>query len=457
MECNHFAPKLISEQWLTRLTRFRWVACQLDVLAKCTTLHKLRRALRTLPRTLEETYARILLSIDEELRDDALKLLKWLAFSARPLALAEMAEVFAIDHSESIPRFDPDQRPRDPRDLLDLCSSLVSISYTVPRDIGYVNPLRLVPDSVSYSGMLSLAHLSVKEYLTSDQVKKSSVSSFHLDKKLSDTAVSQDCLAYILQFDTLDHLKRCTEASVSFGRYAAEFWIVHARSEDCSIQDNVNSLIESLFIPDGKQFINWVTLFDIDDFYQPESLDAPTNIAHPLYYASQMGLDEIVDRLLVGCNPTVVNLLGGRQGSALGAASAYGREAMVQLLLTNGADVNMGGGDFGSALASASAYGHQTIVQMLLENGADVHLAGGAYGSVLASASTYGCEAIVGLLLENGADANPIGNGYSSALRAASRYGHKDVVQLLLENGADVNAVGRPHESALAPASANGY
>lgn len=340
---------------LTRWTRFRWVACQLDALAKCSNLHKLRRALRTLPRTLEETYDRILLTVDEELRDDALKLLQWLAFSARPLALAEMAEVFAIDRSKPIPQFDPDQRPRDPRDLLDLCSSLVSISYIIPHDVDYGNPLRLMPDSVSHSGMLSLAHLSVKEYLISDQIKKSLVSCYHLDRKNADTAMSRDCLAYLLRFNTVNCLKQCAEVSVSFGRYAAEFWINHARSEDGSIQNNVYPLVKSLFVPESERFNNWVALFDIaDPTRRSASLDLPTNAIHPLYYASQMGLDIILGQLLLGCNPTVVNLHGGEHGGALACASSHGHKTIVQRLLESGADVNMAGGRYGNALASAS-------------------------------------------------------------------------------------------------------
>ena len=214
-------------QWI----RFRWVTCQLDVLAKCSTLYRIRKALHSLPTALEETYDRIFLGIGEESRDSAMKLLRWLAFSARPLALVEMAEVFAIDQGE--PRFDPDQRPREPRRILDICSSLITISHNAVHKVGYGNPLRRVPASVVESGILSLAHLSVKEYIISQRARNSS---YHLDKKLADSAISRDCLAYLLQFDTVDCLCDQSEASISFGRYAAEFWITHARSDDGVMQ-----------------------------------------------------------------------------------------------------------------------------------------------------------------------------------------------------------------------------
>ena len=156
-------------------TGFRWVTCQLDVLAKCSSLHQLRKALYSLPTTLEETYNRILLCIRNISRSDAVRLLKWLAFSVRPLALLEMVEVFGIDRDKL--RFDPDRRPREPRAILDICSSLVKVSHTGDGDT----------ISLRGSGTLSLAHLSVKEYLISEQVRNSPLSYYHLDKKLADS------------------------------------------------------------------------------------------------------------------------------------------------------------------------------------------------------------------------------------------------------------------------------
>ena len=138
---------------LRHWTRFRWVTCQLDVLAECSNLSELRDALHSLPTTLEKTYDRILLCICRERRRDVVKLLQWLAFSIRPLGLLEMAEVFAIDRDKH--RFDPNRRPRKPRAILGICSSLVKVSCTGDYDTV----------SIRKSDTLSLAHLSVKEYL----------------------------------------------------------------------------------------------------------------------------------------------------------------------------------------------------------------------------------------------------------------------------------------------------
>ena len=425
-------------------TRFRWVACQLDVLAECSNLSELRDALHSLPTTLEKTYDRILLCIRKERRSDVVKLLQWLAFSIRPLGLLEMAEVFVIDRDKL--RFDPNRRLRKPHAILDICSSLVKISYT--DDYNTI--------SVREFGTLTLAHLSVKEYLISEQIRNSPLSYYHLDEKLANSAISRDCLSYLLQFDTVDCLCSESEASISFGRYAAEFWITHARSDDGAIQNDVQELVTRLLSSSGVHFYNWITLFDVDRGYGSYSLKTSYIIPHPLYYASLLGLGQMENELVLSSSADV-NMAGGRYGSALASASAKGHKRVVQTLLKNGANVNTAGGHYGCALTSASARGHKEVVQILLTNGADVNMAGGDCGSALASASAGGHEEVVQILLKNGANVNMEGGDHGSALASASIGGHHEIVQILLENGADVDMEGEDYRSALASASTRGH
>jgi hypothetical protein len=109
------------------LHRFRWVVCQLDVLRKCLTVDGLRTTLKTLPKSLDETYDRILSNIDEEHSSHARNILQWLAFSVRPVTLEEVAAGLAVDLDHSC-LLDPDQQLQDPYDILTICSSLVTMS-----------------------------------------------------------------------------------------------------------------------------------------------------------------------------------------------------------------------------------------------------------------------------------------------------------------------------------------
>ncbi len=80
----------------------------------------------------------------------------------------------------------------------------------------------------------------------------------------------------------------------------------------------------------------------------------PSSIASPAYYASLLGLHEVLHELIDACQGSwekknLVNAQGGEYGNALYAASAGGYEKMVQMLIDAGADVNAQGGVFGNA------------------------------------------------------------------------------------------------------------
>jgi hypothetical protein len=213
---------------------FRWVKCQLDVLRNCKTLRDLKKALKTLPPTLDETYERILLSIDEDDRGKAQTALQWLAFSARPLRLQEVAEAVVVEtECES---FSPEYRMFEPYDIISICRSLVSISeYTVKCEKYSSGPCRLDLSDTSHSRFYSilkwdraraarillapyctlelrLAHYSVQEYLISERIRKGSASFFSVTIISADALITEVCLTYILLFDRPDSL---SETSLS--------------------------------------------------------------------------------------------------------------------------------------------------------------------------------------------------------------------------------------------------
>jgi hypothetical protein len=110
---------------LIYINRFRWAVCQLDALVNCLNLLGLRKALASLPKTLDDTFAQILCRIDEEHVEYALKILHWLNYSARPLRMDEVAEAISVDINDN-PRFSGERRFPEPRDILVICSSLVT-------------------------------------------------------------------------------------------------------------------------------------------------------------------------------------------------------------------------------------------------------------------------------------------------------------------------------------------
>jgi hypothetical protein len=80
------------------------------MLRNCVTLSALRKALESLPKTLDETYERILTNIDESYASALRKLLQFLTFSPRTMSLTELVDVPAIDMEGEEPQFNPENR-----------------------------------------------------------------------------------------------------------------------------------------------------------------------------------------------------------------------------------------------------------------------------------------------------------------------------------------------------------
>jgi hypothetical protein len=142
----------MSDYDLTRV-RFRWAACQLDVLEGCLDHRLPKNAFASLPKMLDETYNRIIGSIPEEHKTYAVRILQFLTFSERPLSIEEMVDAVAVD-TEVEPHFDPGERMPDPQEISHYCSSLVVIVSTESGNV------------------LQLSHFSVKKYLASDRLHR---------------------------------------------------------------------------------------------------------------------------------------------------------------------------------------------------------------------------------------------------------------------------------------------
>ena len=339
--------------------------CQLDALGKCLNLPRLRKALEVLPDTLDDTYDRILCAIDKENSQDALKVLQWLVYSARPLRIDEVVDALAV-YSDDDPRFDPESRLPDPQDILTICSSLVTIAGVEIR----------------------LAHFSVKEYLVSERIQNGPARQYSIREMPANISIAEVCLVYLLQFDKTNCLTSQTIKKYPLVRYAAKYWTQHARAVEGDTEA-MHQLIMQLFWSKREAYVNWVQLFDPDKPWREREITRGLKrVASPLYYASLAGLIEPVRLLLE--KGADVNAQGGVYGSALQAALSGGHDQIVQRLLEKGADVNAQGGYYGSTLQAASYQGHDQIVQRLLEKGADVNAQGGEYGNALYAASYQG-------------------------------------------------------------------
>ncbi|KXJ85775.1 hypothetical protein Micbo1qcDRAFT_99108, partial [Microdochium bolleyi] len=161
---------------------FRWAQCQLTALEGCpSTEYHLEQQLSALPKTLDETYARILRGIPRERVDDTHRILVMLCSARTPLTTTQLVEGLAMELGEN-PTFNMKRRLGDPEDLLEFCPGLIEI-YELDR----------------YIRMVRIAHFSVEEYLRSDRIYEDVVTAvFQVQRPAADEAMARLCLGILL-------------------------------------------------------------------------------------------------------------------------------------------------------------------------------------------------------------------------------------------------------------------
>jgi ankyrin repeat protein len=136
--------------------------------------------------------------------------------------------------------------------------------------------------------------------------------------------------------------------------------------------------------------------------------------------------------------------------TALHLAADGGHEAVVRVLLENGADLALKNYFGIPVLHSAAHNGQKAVVQLLLENGADIEAKNESGATALHWAADGDHDTVVLLLLEKGANVEAKDNRGETALHGAAKYGHNNVVRLL-------EAKTNGGETALQQAAGNGH
>jgi ankyrin repeat protein len=400
----------------------------------------IEEATKSLPRTVNEAYERILAKSTDQVT--VRRALAMILAASRPLTLPELNLALEIgETTRSIQNDELEEEQDFKKRLRSLCGLFVSVHH----------------------GKIYFLHQTAREFLLADSLRFTPISQGmqwpHCITMQDAHKVLAECCVRFLSFldsdmsllaDVANEESSCKPRAVLFN-YSAIFWPMHFRESCYSSKKNtaISRLALTVSKPDSRSFPQWSRIH-----WQHKMHENPDESSH-FVIASLLGHSSVVQLLLN--EDADVNTKGGFFGNALQATSAKGHKQVVEVLLNKGADVNAQGGYYGSAMHAASAEGHKQVVEMLLNKGADVNAQGGHYGNALHAASEGGYEQVVETLLNKGAEVNAQGGYYGNALQAASAKGHKQVVEVLLNKGADVNAQSKLFGNALQAASGGGY
>lgn len=478
---------------------FLWVAFQIEDLCyqKCDA--DIRKALRTLPQDLTETYNRVLMRIVKDRNEEVVsKIFRWVAAARRPLLLDELQEAITIEPRDSY--LHKDRLVNNPNNLISWCSSLIILQDE---------------DSV-----VQFAHHSVNQFLLSDRYD-TVTKSFHFQLPEVDHEVGELCVTYLHFNDFERQVSRLPKQSLHFqpkdiaahtvisnrnraARYGANFMRMFSNTARPITFDITKQLNESLcknnsvqlqsgypFLAHVKQFWLlhttdfspqntstwdlWADLInkehhlavkpwtgktdeDVEEIIMSYIL-AETHLALLSFFcdrenkyafsdpslclllikASGAGNASFVERLITA-EVDVKFDTGASAHTALVAAAEGGHIEVVELLLTT--RFSLGGYHFldeQSALNIAVRRGHLELVRRLTLLETDFDWPRDSIQSALHLAVVGGDVMMVELLLTVKAGLN-LYVDYHDLLRAAAKNGHEEITKLLLMVGADVNA-----------------
>jgi hypothetical protein len=478
----------MQEAYADASSRFRWAALQLHSIRSLKILRPsyISAALHEMPRTLDGTHDRVLSAIDDQYSDEAKTALYWLAFSARPITVAELAEACSIriEHNEE-PSLE-DGGYEAITGLLDVISSFVLLGKpedTRDSGIGEPWPHKFVKDSY---GPVRLAHFSVKEYLISARLRDRNLqfSKYWLDQSIAHRVLGQMCSAYFLFFteeprvkiwideekapyrhyfnaltsymmvsaqDYLSHFHYdeyddtvvlhahlvpqdyLEDMNLAFPllKYACNYWHEHQKiAESWSGPLREHERLHFQILEDERVRVAWLRLEDRDgERYMHGFPNTQLIIADKLSVHWHDRTQALYWAVSLGLSETVLLL--------------YNREPKP--------DVNHVAGKYEFPLQVAASKGDNDMVNLLIDKGANPNLKGGYYGTALQAAVERGYERVVENLLQAGADPNcEVQRGPSmryqiqpkvtdTLLIVAGKSRNIKVVQMMIQFGANID------------------
>jgi hypothetical protein len=298
---------------------------------------------------LHETYDNILGKVAPQNTTIVRRILLWLCFSVLPLTLEELHEAVAIE--EGLDHINADSRLHRPEDILMLCGSLVNLSE---------------------QGHVVLAHLSVKDYLLSPEIRQSKHASyFAMSSPEPKHELAVWCLAYLRLKELAwgptsnkqDYIERLE--THPFLKHATIAWSYYVRAAPPTPQLQAR-ILEFFGTPSRKVFLSWVQVLNANTV---QEWDIYPKHATSLYYAASFGLSDIVASMIRDGVP--LNSPGSRfGGTALHVAVLRNHVSIVKILLEAGADARQADFNMTTPLHTAAARAHTTAMIMLLEHGA---------------------------------------------------------------------------------------
>jgi hypothetical protein len=336
-------------------------------------MNALRHTLESLPKTLDETYDRILNKVNERNRPLVQHILQCVCFFMRPISVEEVRYIWRIDNHRK-PPFDSEDALFNQRDVIDLCSGfLCLVSMRGWRPGARYFPYFYDQETVQF------AHFSVKEYLLSTRAM-----SWRLDEELSHLYIVKAGVAYYLEFMASGDI-RSPGASVEVCRenhslavYCAGFMtdhLSHLKPRDHpDLTESFQYLLDPTLWPNPDRKIGLLYFFKYFDIFFLTPDEAEPLEVSTLRIAARLGLRMICQWLLsINTLAQIISTVTepGVDSSFLTDAAWDGHADVLNVLLKAGAGINKKFCSYWLPLHAAAKNGHRECVEIFVVSKCD--------------------------------------------------------------------------------------
>ncbi|KAF3313971.1 hypothetical protein TWF173_005563 [Orbilia oligospora] len=397
-------------------------------------------------KVLADAYTEVMKRIGQQgdkAQKSAKRTLSWIVCANRPLNTFELRHALAVTADKT--DLNEDDCP-EIDDVISTCVGLVVVDME--------------------SNIIRLVHYTAQEYLKAhafwidpglqeNVIQNNDISMIHIHRHITET-----CITY-LSFDAFQ-TGYCSSNSELVARlelyplyrYAAQNWGNHARAAISEVEQlvlkfltresNLGGCCQALMAPESFSIFPEKTLKSKNapqsrNHQTVLSTDAPRGVT-ALHLAAYFGLMETIMALLKMGNDLDARDTAGR--TPLTVAIGAGQEAVVKLLLDNGAKNNVRYEMELDTDHRRSLYAMANLLRRFYrENGevASIPESRDCKQTPLLHAIELGNGPIVRLLLENGADKNIKDYMDRTPLFLATENKHEEIVRMLLENGVDLD------------------
>ncbi|KAL4879231.1 ankyrin repeat-containing domain protein [Aspergillus karnatakaensis] len=443
---------------------FLWVHLLSQKLKPGINAKKLDAVVSQMPTGLEQAYERdlgLIHSLDEEEKQRAISILRWVLFAARPLTVRELVEALILND-------DMDEGDSYPEDELpdDWKINFVDEDYVnevLRQPLGSLIQLKNRDENEPLSAYtVHFVHYSVKEYLLRPNASGVSPAQeiCFSDKRSENNLLARLCLQYLCYdvFGNEEVSARGVMKMYPFFRYAAHTWYRHALADN-SISPDLVSCARKLLDPETFNWVLWSRTFENGEAEEQKGAESLVSSAiltakSPMYYACLLGLLDVVKRLQT--DGLDINVQGGLFGTPLQAAIVKHHSPTVQYLIDNGVDINVKAGIYSYAICGAAWTGDLEIFQLLLDRGADLEATQERNKWRPVHFSAYHPE-VLKICVDRGVELEAQDSEGRTPLHWAAIHGKVECAQLLVDAGVNINAQATTSVTALLMAVQNNH